>query len=44
MDPMEGIAMKATLDILWENIMIQYIAIVGAQRIMLVKHQNDMRN
>lgn len=27
---------------LWENIMIQYAAIVRAQRIMLVKHHNDM--
>ncbi|ETT85613.1 phage terminase small subunit [Bacillus mycoides] len=41
-DLMEEIATKAPLDMLWENIMIQYAAIVRAQRIMLVKHHNDM--
>ncbi|OFD76077.1 MULTISPECIES: phage terminase small subunit [Bacillus cereus group] len=41
-DLMEEIATKDPLDMLWENIMIQYIAIVRAQRIMLVKYHNDM--
>jgi len=41
-DLMEEIATKDPLDMLWENIMIQYAAIVRAQRIMLVKHHNDM--
>jgi len=32
---------KDPLDLLWENIVIQYTAIIRAQRIMYVKNQND---
>lgn len=32
---------KDPLDLLWENIVIQYTAIIRAQRIMYVKDQND---
>ncbi|HHX12909.1 MAG TPA: hypothetical protein GX731_08795, partial [Clostridiales bacterium] len=32
---------KDPLDILWENIQIQYVAIIRAQRIMYVKDQQD---
>jgi len=33
---------KNPLDILWENIMIQYLAIARAQRIMFVKDKEDL--
>ncbi|CEP67868.1 Phage terminase small subunit [Moorella glycerini] len=33
---------KGPLDILWENIIIQYTAIARAQKIMFVKDQNDL--
>ena len=33
---------KDPLDILWENIIIQYAAIARAQKIMFVRDQNDM--
>ncbi|SMB95437.1 Uncharacterized protein YjcR [Desulfonispora thiosulfatigenes DSM 11270] len=33
---------KDSLDILWENITIQYAAIIRAQRIMYVKDQDDI--
>ncbi|MEW6661953.1 MAG: phage terminase small subunit [Bacillota bacterium] len=38
----EEIGIKSPLDILWENIVIQYTAIVRAQRIMFVKDQDDL--
>ncbi|TPG75592.1 hypothetical protein EEL32_23990 [Brevibacillus laterosporus] len=39
---MEEIESKSPLDMLWENIMIQYTAIIRAQRIMFVQDQDDM--
>lgn len=33
---------KDPLDMIWENIMIQYAAIIRAQRLMFVKDQEDM--
>ncbi len=33
---------KSPLDILWENIMIQYLAIARAQKIMFVKDRDDL--
>lgn len=41
-DLVAEIAEKDPIDMLWENITIQYAAIVRAQRIMLVKHHSDM--
>ncbi|MCM3747442.1 phage terminase small subunit [Paenibacillus pasadenensis] len=38
---MEELQTRAPIDILWENIMIQYTAIIRAQRIMYVKDQKD---
>jgi uncharacterized protein YjcR len=38
----EEIGVKSPLDILWENIVIQYTAIARAQKIMFVKDQDDM--
>ena len=38
---MQEIKEKNPLDILWENIQIQYAAIIRAQRIMYVKDQKD---
>lgn len=38
---MREIETRSPLDILWENIVIQYTAIVRAQRIMYVRDQND---
>lgn len=38
---MQEIETRSPLDILWENIVIQYTAIVRAQRIMYVRDQND---
>lgn len=38
----EAIEIKSPVDILWENIVIQYTAIARAQRIMFIKDQNDM--
>ncbi|MFR5746576.1 MAG: phage terminase small subunit [Romboutsia timonensis] len=37
----QEIEVKNPLDILWENIQIQYAAIIRAQNIMLVKNQED---
>lgn len=37
-----SIETKNPLDIIWENIVIQYTAIARAQRIMYVKNQEDM--
>jgi Uncharacterized conserved protein len=37
-----SIEIKSPLDILWENIVIQYTAIARAQKIMFVKNQNDL--
>lgn len=37
-----AIKQKDKLDILWENIQIQYAAIIRAQRIMYVKDQEDL--
>jgi phage terminase small subunit len=42
MEIIEGISIKSPLDILWENIVIQYTAIARAQRIMYVKNQDDL--
>ena len=39
---MEEITEKNPLDILWEQISIQYAAIIRAQRIMYVKDKNEM--
>lgn len=41
-DIVEDIMAKNPLDMLWENIIIQYTAIARAQRIMNVKNQDDM--
>lgn len=38
----KSIEIKSPLDILWENIVIQYTAIARAQRIMFVKDRDDM--
>lgn len=38
----EEIGVKKPLEILWENIVIQYTAIVRAQKIMFVKDQDDI--
>lgn len=38
----ESIEVKSPLDILWENIVIQYTAIARAQKIMFVQDQNDI--
>ncbi|MDT8715452.1 terminase [Clostridium sp. 19966] len=40
----QEIEKKDPLDILWENINIQYAAIIRAQRIMHVKDQEDLTN
>ncbi|MCR8986078.1 phage terminase small subunit [Brevibacillus laterosporus] len=40
-DIMEEIESKSPIDMLWENIVIQYTAIVRAQRIMFVRDQDD---
>jgi len=40
-DIMREIQEKDPLDLLWENIVIQYTAIIRAQRIMYVKDQDD---
>lgn len=39
---MQEIETRSPLDILWENIVIQYTAIVRAQRIMYVRDQDDL--
>ncbi|PPA85932.1 hypothetical protein C4A76_14915 [Brevibacillus laterosporus] len=39
---MEEIESKSPLDMLWENIMIQYTAIIRAQRIMFVQDKEEM--
>lgn len=39
---MQEIETKSPIDMLWENIMIQYTAIIRAQRIMYVKDQEDL--
>lgn len=39
---MQEIEMKNPLDILWENITIQYAAIIRSQRIMLVTEKEEM--
>jgi len=39
---MEQIETRSPIDILWENIVIQYTAIVRAQRIMYVRDQDDL--
>lgn len=39
---MQEIEKKDPLDILWEQITIQYVAIIRAQRIMYVKDQEDL--
>ena len=41
MDIIQEMQEKNPLDILWENIQIQYAAIIRAQRIMFVKDKND---
>lgn len=38
----ESIEQKSPLDILWENIVIQYTAIARAQKLMFVKDQDDI--
>lgn len=38
---MEEIGMKSTADMLWDQIVIQYTAIIRAQKIMFVKDQHD---
>jgi phage terminase small subunit len=38
----ESIEIKSPLEMLWENIIIQYTAIARAQRLMFVKDQNDL--
>lgn len=38
---MEQIETRSPLDMLWENIVIQYTAIIRAQRIMFVRDQQD---
>lgn len=39
---MQEIQEKDPIDLLWENIVIQYTAIIRAQRIMYVKDQDDL--
>ena len=41
-DIVEDIMVKDPLDMLWENIIIQYTAIARSQRIMSVKNQEDL--
>src|SRR5690606_22695275 len=41
MNIIQEIKEKNSLDILWENIQIQYAAIIRAQRIMFVEDRND---
>lgn len=41
LDIIEAVEVKDPLDILWENIQIQYAAIIRAQNIMHVKSQSD---
>lgn len=38
---LDSIEIKSPLEILWENIVIQYVAIVRAQQIMFVQDQTD---
>lgn len=38
----ESIQVKSPIEVLWENIVIQYTAIARAQRIMFVKDQEDL--
>src|SRR5690606_24173599 len=38
---MQQIETRSTLDMLWDNIMIQYTAIIRAQQIMFVKDRDD---
>ncbi|WHY31856.1 phage terminase small subunit [Bacillus wiedmannii] len=42
MELMEEIAAKDPLDMLWENISIQYVAIIRAQRLMFVESKEEM--
>lgn len=42
MEIVNSIEVKSPLDIIWENIVIQYTAIARAQKIMFVKDQEDM--
>lgn len=42
MELMEEIAAKGPLDMLWENISIQYVAIIRAQRLMFVELKEEM--
>lgn len=42
MELMEEIAAKDPLDMLWENISIQYVAIIRAQRVMFVESKEEM--
>lgn len=42
MELMEEIAAKGPLDMLWENISIQYVAIIRAQRLMFVESKEEM--
>lgn len=42
MEVVQDIMIKDPLDILWENIIIQYTAIARSQRIMSVKNQEDL--
>ncbi|MCM3598695.1 phage terminase small subunit [Metabacillus idriensis] len=42
LDIMEEIQERSIVDMLWDQIMIQYSAIIRAQRIMFVTDQNDM--
>ena len=42
LDLMKEISEKNQLDILWEQITIQYAAIIRAQRIMYVKNKEEM--
>lgn len=39
---MQAIEAKSPLDILWDQIMIQYTAIIRAQQIMYVRDRADM--
>lgn len=39
---MEQIETRSPLDMLWDNIVIQYTAIIRAQRVMFVKDQEDL--
>jgi len=42
LDILDDVTIKSPLDILWENIVIQYMAIARAQRIMFVRDQDDI--